>query len=101
MPRISERARFLESIEDAIETAICSDLLASKDEENEIEKEEDKEDVEDLLELYDPIDTYLVIPVPVDMISISLKPTSINIPRLHFLLYSTCIGHLFGSSLRY
>ena len=58
MPRISERARFLESIEDAIETAICSDLLASKDEENEIEKEEDEEDVEDLLELYEMVSSH-------------------------------------------
>ena len=50
MPRTSERACVLESIEDAIVTEVCSYLLASGDEE---EEEEDIEDIEDLLELHE------------------------------------------------
>lgn len=49
MPRISERARVLESIEDAIETVVCSYLLAPEDEEQAEEKEEEEEEEEGIL----------------------------------------------------
>ena len=48
MPRIFERAHVLESIQDTIETSVCSYLLASESEEEEAEEQE--EDIEDLLE---------------------------------------------------
>ena len=52
MPRISERARALENIEDAIKSAVCTYLLVSDEEEEEEKKEED---IKDLFDAHDMI----------------------------------------------
>ena len=54
MPQISERAKVLESVEDAAVFASCVYLLAS-DEEEEEERDEEEEDIRELLEIHEMI----------------------------------------------
>ena len=55
MPRISERAKVLESVEDAAVFASCVYLLPSdeEEEEEEDEEEEKEEDIRELLEIHE------------------------------------------------
>ena len=46
-------------------------------------------------------DTYLIIPVLVESVLISLRPIFMNTLSLHFSHCSACIRHLFGSLLKF
>ena len=61
MPRTSERACALASIDDAIESATCAYLLASDEDDNENEYDIDNAgegDIEDLLAMRDTVATH-------------------------------------------
>ena len=105
MPRISERAKDLESVEDAAVFASCVYLLASDEEEEEEEDEEaedeEEEDIRELLEIHEMITScrYLSRKASASRVNIDILDTEYL--RLRFLHYFACIRNLFGNLQRY
>ena len=92
MPRISERAKVLESVEDAAVFASCVYLLASDEEEEEEEDEEaedeEEEDIRELLEIHEMITScrYLSRKASAGRVNIDILDTYIHeYPKTAFL----------------